>query len=82
MNKMKNNKTNKKCCELCRPSTLEKKAGLDTCRHSFCGCHTLQSEVPTCCGNCGLEERLKALAELKQPKKLRILQKLRNFLST
>jgi hypothetical protein len=27
------------CCELCRPNTLEKKAGLDTCRISTCACH-------------------------------------------
>lgn len=27
------------CCELCRPNSLEKRTGLDTCRISTCGCH-------------------------------------------
>lgn len=28
-----------KCCDLCRPNTLEVKNGLDTCRQTMCGCH-------------------------------------------
>jgi len=28
-----------KCCELCRPNSLEITAGLDTCRITTCGCH-------------------------------------------
>ena len=28
-----------KCCSLCEPNTLEKKAGLDNCRITMCGCH-------------------------------------------
>lgn len=28
-----------KCCELCRPNSLEIKNGLNTCRQTMCGCH-------------------------------------------
>lgn len=43
-------KQEKKCCELCRPNTLEKKNGLDTCRQTMCACHweTVELEKKKC----------------------------------
>lgn len=45
-------KEQNQCCELCRPNTLEKKHGLDTCRVTTCGCHfspTTQEEKKCIC---------------------------------
>lgn len=36
---MPDNTKKEKCCGLCKPNTLERGHGLDTCRNNMCGCH-------------------------------------------
>lgn len=36
-----------KCCELCRPNSLEKRNGLDTCRITVCSCHYIKPQEET-----------------------------------
>lgn len=40
---------NNQCCKLCKPNTLEKRLGLDTCRNYICSCHIANSATTCTC---------------------------------